>query len=288
MLLSGKDVADHLQEELRQSIQKLTAPPGLAVIIVGNNPSSQTYVAMKRKACAAVGIHSFFHPLPETISANELLKLIDQLNHDPTVDGILVQFPLPAHINSEIIIEAIDPHKDVDGFHPINVGKLLLGLKGGFIPCTPLGIKTLLERYQIPMEGKDVVIVGRSSIVGRPLAALLMQNVPTCNATVTVVHSKTADLKAHTSRADILVAAIGSPCFITHEMVKEGAVVIDVGINRIEDRKASNGFRLVGDVDFKHVENKCFAITPVPKGVGPMTVAMLLHNTFLSYQRSSM
>jgi methylenetetrahydrofolate dehydrogenase (NADP+) / methenyltetrahydrofolate cyclohydrolase len=229
-----------------------------------------------------VGILSFFHHLPETTSEEELLKLISDLNHDKNVDGILVQLPLPSHMNSEKIIEAIDPKKDVDGFHPINIGKLLLGLKGGFVPCTPLGIKILLERYQIPVVGKDVVIVGRSAIVGKPLAALLMQNAPHCNATVTVVHSQTRDLKAHCARADILVAAIGSPRFITADMVKERAVVVDVGISREE---SDGGYRLVGDVDFNQVEKKCFAITPVPKGVGPMTVAMLLHNTLLSHQR---
>ena len=286
MILSGKAIADEIQEELRQKISKLSSPPGLAMVLVGDNPSSQTYVNMKRKACGNVGIHSFFYHLPATASEIELLNLISELNQDKKVDGILVQSPLPKHINSEKIITAIDPTKDVDGFHPINAGKLLLGHKDGFIPCTPLGIQVLLERSHISVEGKDVVIVGRSPIVGKPLAALLIQNAPNSNATVTVVHSKTSDLKAHTRRADILVAAIGSPCFIKEDMIKEGVVVIDVGINRVEDPSKPQGYRLVGDVDFNLVEKKCLAITPVPKGVGPMTVAMLLQNTFLGHQRT--
>lgn len=280
MILSGKLLADEIHQEIRQKIDRLSSSPGLAVILVGNNSSSQTYVNMKRRACAVVGIESFFHHLPDTTSEGELLKLIIQLNQDKTVDGILVQLPLPSHINCEKIIEAIDPQKDVDGFHPVNCGKLLLGLKSGFVPCTPLGIHILLQRYKIPVEGKDVVIVGRSSIVGKPLAALLMQNAPHSNATVTVAHSRTHALEAHTKRADILIVAIGAPRFIKGNMVKEGAVVVDVGINREE---TSQGYRLVGDVDFDEVEKKCYAITPVPKGVGPMTVAMLLQNTLQSH-----
>jgi methylenetetrahydrofolate dehydrogenase (NADP+) / methenyltetrahydrofolate cyclohydrolase len=284
VILSGKALADQIQEEIRQAIAHLSSPPGLAVVLIGHNAGSHAYITMKRRACAFVGIESFFHHLPETITEAELLELILKLNQDLRVDGILIQLPLPPHINSEKMIEAIDPQKDVDGFHPINSGKLLLGVKGGFIPCTPLGIKTLLERSQIPVEGKDVVIVGRSSVVGKPLAALFMQNAPSCNATVTVVHSRTPNLKSHTCRAEILVVAIGSPRFIKAEMVKEGAVVIDVGINR-ERAQTPRGYRIVGDVDFDQVEKKCSAITPVPKGVGPMPVAMLLHNTLLSHQR---
>lgn len=285
MILSGKTIANEIQQEIRQSITTLASPPGLAVILIGNNASSQVYVTMKTKACGLVGINSFFHHLPNSISEAELLELIFKLNRDPRVDGILVQLPLPLHIHSEKIIESIDPQKDVDGFHPINIGKLLLGSTSGFIPCTPLGIKELLDRSQISAEGKEVVIVGRSSIVGKPLAALLMQNSPRCNATVTVVHSRTPHLKTHTVRADILVAALGSARFITEDMVKEGAVVIDVGINREEDHQTSLGYRLVGDVDFNQVKKKCRAITPVPGGVGPMTVTMLLHNTLLSYKK---
>jgi len=285
MILSGKIIADEIQDEIHRKVRLLKSPPGLAVILVGNNLSSLTYIKMKRRACERVGIHSLFHHLKETTSESELLKLIKKLNSDTSVDGILVQLPLPAHIDKEKVIEAIDPQKDVDGFHPINLGKLLLGLKGGFIPCTPLGIQVLLERSSISCEGKEVVIVGRSHIVGKPLATLLMQNAPGLNGTVTVVHSKTANIAMHTARADVLIAAIGSPRFIKAEMVKEGAVVIDVGINREEDPQMPQGYRIVGDVDFNPVEKKCQAITPVPKGVGPMTVAMLLHNTLLSYQR---
>ncbi len=276
MILSGKAVADEIKLELKAQIETLPSSPGLAVILVGNNPASESYIKMKRQACQAVGITSFFHPFPESIREDELLEFIQKQNADPKVDGILVQFPLPSHISTEKVIEAIDPNKDVDGFHPINMGKLLLGLKGGFIPCTPLGIKVLLERSHISVEGKDVVIVGRSQIVGKPLAALFLQNTRGCNATVTVIHSKSSHFVEHTKRADILIAAMGSPHFIKADMIKEGAVVVDVGINRLENS-------LVGDVDFNEVEKKCQAITPVPGGVGPMTVAMLLQNTCSSY-----
>ncbi len=279
MILSGKEVATHIQAELTETIQTLARPPGLAVILLGDNPSSATYVNMKRKACEAVGIRSLFHPLPKTTNEHDLLQLIETLNQDPEVDGILVQLPLPNHIDPVHVIEAIDPKKDVDGFHPVNLGKIVAGLDDGFIPCTPFGIKMLLDYYNIPIKGKHVVIAGRSAIVGKPLASLLMQNKPGYNATVTVVHSRTPNIAALTAQADILIAAIGSPRFITSTMVKEGAVVIDVGITKEEKR-------LIGDVDFENVEKKCHAITPVPGGVGPMTVAMLLYNTLLSYQRS--
>lgn len=285
MILSGKAIADEIQEEIRQVVTTLLFPPSLAVILVGNNPSSLAYVTMKQKACAAVGIEAFFHHLDECTSQSDLLALIETCNRAHNIDGILVQLPLPPHINTEKVVNAIDPQKDIDGFHPINLGKLLLGHPGGFIPCTPLGIKVLLERAHISVEGQNVVIVGRSSIVGKPLAALLMQNAPGCNATITVVHSRTQNLSAYTAQADILVAAIGSPRFIQEEWVKEGAVVVDVGINRESDQQEPKGYRIVGDVDFNRVEKKCRAITPVPKGVGPMTVAMLLHNTLLSHQR---
>lgn len=288
MILSGKTLADEIQDEIRRKVANLSTPPGLAVVLIGDNPSSHSYVTMKRKACQSVGIKAALHQLPLSTTESHLLHLIHELNRDQEVDGILVQLPLPAHINSENIVAAIDPNKDVDGFHPVNLGKLLLGHPGGFIPCTPLGIKILLERYHIATEGQEVVIVGRSAIVGKPLAALLMQNAPGCNATVTVVHSRSRNLHAHTLRADILVAAIGSPRFIQADMVKEGAVVIDVGINREEDLHKPQGYRIVGDVDYDSVTKKCRAITPVPKGVGPMTVAMLLQNTLLSHQRHSL
>lgn len=287
MILSGKTLADEIQNEIRLKIASLASPPGLAVVLIGDNPSSQAYVTMKKKACLSVGIQTFSHYLPASTTESRLLELIASLNQDPTVDGILVQLPLPQQMNPQNIAMAIDPNKDVDGFHPINLGKLLLGHPGGFIPCTPLGIKTLLERYRIPTTGQEVVIVGRSAIVGKPLAALFMQNAPGCNATVTVVHSQTRNLTAHTLKADILVAAIGSPHFIKKEMVKEGTVVIDVGINRIVDSQRPQGYRIVGDVNYEDVAPQCRAITPVPKGIGPMTVAMLLQNTLLSHQRKS-
>ncbi|MCC5831764.1 MAG: bifunctional methylenetetrahydrofolate dehydrogenase/methenyltetrahydrofolate cyclohydrolase FolD [Chlamydiales bacterium] len=280
MILSGKEAADHIREQLQQKIRQLDEPPGLAVVLLGENPSSESYVNMKRRACEMIGIRSFFYPLPNSTTENELLRLVDKLNRDSHVNGILVQLPLPDHINPINVIEAIDPRKDVDGFHPVNLGKVVAGIGDGFIPCTPLGIKRLLEHYRIDVEGKHVVIVGRSAIVGKPLASLLMQNGQGCNATVTVIHSRTPKPETFTRQADILVAALGVPQFIKLEMVKEGAVVIDVGIHRQEGR-------LVGDVDFENVEKKCKAITPVPKGVGPMTVAMLLHNTLLAYYRSS-
>ncbi len=279
MILSGKEAADHIHAQIKQTIEQLESPPGLAVVLLGENPSSHTYVNMKRRACEKVGIRSFFHHLPDSTTENELLLLVEKLNRDPHTDGILVQLPLPGHIDPISIVEAIAPNKDVDGFHPVNLGKVIAGLGDGFIPCTPLGIKHLLEYYHIGVEGKHVVIVGRSAIVGKPLAALFMQNAPGCNATVTVVHSRTPNPQNFTRQADILIAAVGIPRFIKADMVKEGAVVVDVGINREEGR-------LVGDVDFENVEKKCKAITPVPKGVGPMTVAMLLHNTLLAFQRN--
>lgn len=285
MILSGKQIADEIQESLKTSLASFPSRPGLAVIILGNNPSSHAYVTMKKKVSESLGMHSLLYHLPETASESELLNLIHKLNTDPSVDGILTQLPLPKHINPFRITEAIDPQKDIDGFHPENLGKLLSGKNDGFIPCTPLGIKVLLEKYQIDCTGKDVVILGRSAIVGKPLAALLMQNAPGSNATVTVLHSKSQNIKAHCLQADILIAALGSPRFITADMVKEGAVVIDVGINRVADQDSPRGYRLVGDVDFEEVQKLASAITPVPKGVGPMTVAMLMQNTVLSYQR---
>lgn len=286
MILSGKAVAQKIQKQITQIITTLPSPPGLAVVLVGNHPSSRSYVHMKQLASAQVGIRSSVNHLPKAISEADLLEVIEALNHNKEVDGILVQLPLPSHISSLKMIELVNPHKDVDGFHPFNMGKLLLGLEDGFVPCTPLGIQTLLKRCQIPVEGKHVVIVGRSQIVGKPLAALLMQNKPGANATVTVAHSHTENLISLTRSADILIAAVGIPRFITKEMVKRGAVVIDVGINREGDATHPKGYRLIGDVDFKEVEEKCSAITPVPNGIGPMTVAMLLSNTLLSYQRS--
>ena len=238
---------------------------------------------MKKKKCEEVGIVSFDREFPMQTSQDAVLKEIDTLNQNPHVDGILVQLPLPAHLSTDLILSSIDPNKDIDGFHPLNMGKLLIGDKSGFVPCTPLGVHTLLQKYQIEVKGKHVVIVGRSNIVGKPLAAMLMQKAPFCNATVTVAHSYSLDLPEQCRSADILIAAIGSPLFIKKEMVKPNACVIDVGINKITDAHGKS--QLVGDVDFNNVSPLCSYITPVPGGVGPMTIASLLSNTFLSFQR---
>ncbi len=278
MLLDGKKLANEIQGAIESKISALVGrKPGLAVILVGENPASQSYVRSKNKACAAVGIVSTTITLPSTIAESDLLKEIEKLNQDPAVDGILVQLPLPRHIDEKIVTAFIDPKKDIDGFHPYNVGKMLLGEEGGFLPCTPYGIQVLLERYKIPVEGKHVVILGRSNIVGKPLAAILMQKKPHCNATVTVAHSQSEHLTELARSADILVAAIGRPHFVKKEMVKKEATVIDVGINRIETGK------LVGDVDFDEVSQVAGHITPVPGGIGPMTIAMLLQNTLSSF-----
>jgi methylenetetrahydrofolate dehydrogenase (NADP+)/methenyltetrahydrofolate cyclohydrolase len=280
-LLNGKKIALELQAEIANTILHIhQRKPGLAFILVGNNPASQTYVRAKKKACAQVGIASTLLELPNTTTQEELLQHIQILNCDPHIDGILIQLPLPLHIHDQAVMLAIDPNKDVDGFHPLNIGRLLLGNDSGFLPCTPNGIKELLKRHSISPEGKHVVIVGRSNIVGKPLAAILMQKKEGCNATVTIAHSHTQNLEEITKSADILVAAIGKPHFIHKEMVKKGAVVIDVGINRL------NNGTLVGDVDFHEVAKITSWITPVPGGVGPMTIAMLMKNTLLSFQRS--
>jgi methylenetetrahydrofolate dehydrogenase (NADP+)/methenyltetrahydrofolate cyclohydrolase len=283
-LLEGRKIADEISAELRQVVNNLPGrKPCLSVILVGENPASKIYVSRKTQACEAIGIKSILRLLPAHISEKELLKEIDLLNDDPAVDGILVQSPLPSHVNFHTIINQIDVAKDVDGFHPLNVGKMVVGETNGFVPCTPLGIKVLLERSSIDVAGKNVVIFGRSNIVGKPLAALLMQNAPGANATVTVVHSLSTNIKAISLLADILVVAIGRPKFLTADMVKEGAVVIDVGTSRVEDPAKKNGYRVVGDVDFEKVKERCSYITPVPGGVGPMTIAMLLSNTLRSY-----
>lgn len=279
-IIDGKKIALEIQHEIAHEVALLQGrKPGLAFILVGDNPASQTYVRAKKKACAATGIASTLLLLPNTISEEELLAHIYQLNLDPHIDGILIQLPLPLHINDRAVMFAIDPNKDVDGFHPMNIGKMLLGEETGFLPCTPNGIKTLLKRYHIQTAGKKVVIVGRSNIVGKPLAAILMQKKPDCNATVTIAHSQSEHIAEITKSADILVAAIGSPHFIQKEMVRKGTVVIDVGINRLPNKT------LVGDVDFEQVTPLASWITPVPGGVGPMTIAMLLQNTLLSFKR---
>ncbi len=282
--MDGISIAQQIRDRIAGAIAHLThLKPGLAFILVGNNPASESYIRMKKKACEEVGILSFDCELPGTISEETLLKEIDRLNKDPRVDGILVQLPLPPQINTMNILSAVDPNKDIDGFHPLNMGKTLLGENDGFLPCTPHGIQVLLTESQIPLLGKHVVIVGRSNIVGKPLAAILMQKAPHCNATVTVAHSLSENLSAICRSADVLIAAMGKPRFIKKEMVKEGAVVVDVGINRITGPQGKP--QIVGDVDFDEVAPRCSRITPVPGGVGPMTIALLLSNTLLSYQR---
>lgn len=281
-IIDGNDIARKIRAELTQEIERLKAErgvtPGLATVLVGENPASQSYIRMKNKACRDLGLYSEQHTLPATIAEADLLALLADLNRAAKIHGILVQLPLPDHIDEQKIISAILPEKDVDGFHPVNMGKLLIGLPG-FRPCTPFGVQKMLTYSGIDPAGKHVVVVGRSNIVGKPIANMLLQKATAANATVTVCHSRTADLPAITRQADILIAAIGQPEFITAEMVKTGAVVIDVGVNRVEDPSAPKGYRLVGDVKFDEVAPKCGAISPVPGGVGPMTITMLLYNT---------
>jgi methylenetetrahydrofolate dehydrogenase (NADP+)/methenyltetrahydrofolate cyclohydrolase len=274
-LIDGKSLAKKVQTtiatEVAQLKQEKNIVPGLAVILVGDDPASHAYVNMKAKACENVGFYSITHNMPDTISQDEIIATIEMMNNNPRIDGILVQLPLPKHIDTDKILEVIDPKKDVDGFHAYNVGRLVTGLDS-FVACTPLGVMKMFEEYEIDLRGKDVCVVGASNIVGKPMASLLLN----AEATVTITHIYTKDLKAHTSRADIVVVGVGVPGLIKKDMVKEGAIVIDIGINRIEDGS------LVGDVDFKNVSPKCSYITPVPGGVGPMTIAMLLSNTLKS------
>lgn len=280
-IIDGKKIAAEIREELKNEIaalKKKKIVPGLAVVLVGKDPASEVYVRSKRKTCEELGVNSFAYDLPETCTQKKLLNLIEKLNADPAVHGILIQMPLPKHINEQAVLNAVLPEKDVDGFHPVNVGKLLNGEKC-FVSCTPAGCQQLLVRSGIDPAGKHVVVVGRSNIVGKPVAALLMQKGAGGDATVTVCHSRTRNLPEITRQADILVAAIGIPEFIKADMVKKGVVVIDVGINRIKDSTKANGTRLVGDVDFAGVSKKASAITPVPGGVGPMTIVMLMSNT---------
>ena len=281
-LIDGRAIADQIHEETRRHISALKekiGPPGLAFVRVGEDPASRVYVGMKEKACDQLGAHSQTHILTEDTTEKELLKLISELNADPSVHGILVQAPLPEQINEATVFAAVSPNKDVDGFHPLNVGKLLLGDPDGFSPCTPAGIHELLMRSSIQISGAEVVILGRGNIVGKPMAAILCQKRDSANATVSLCHSRTRDLKEHCLRADILIAAMGVPEFIKADMVKPGAVVIDVGVNRVADPTSKNGTRLVGDVDFDAVQPIASKITPNPGGVGPMTIAMLLRNT---------
>lgn len=283
-LIDGAAIAQEVEREVKADIEVLPGrPPCLAVVIVGEHPASKIYVGKKTTSCQRVGITSRAIPLPDTVSQEELLARIVQLNEDLNVDGILVQLPLPKHIDVDKVIETLEPSKDVDGFHPVNVGRVFIGRKDAFAPCTPLGIHYLLIRSHVDLTGKHVVIVGRSNIVGKPLAALLIQNSPHANATVTVAHSHTHDLPSLTRQADVLVAAVGRPGVITKDMVRPGAVVIDVGINRVPDPSHPKGSRVKGDVDFEAVKEVASLITPVPGGVGPMTIAMLLKNTLHAY-----
>ncbi|MCY1151903.1 MAG: bifunctional methylenetetrahydrofolate dehydrogenase/methenyltetrahydrofolate cyclohydrolase FolD [Sphaerochaetaceae bacterium] len=283
VVLSGKEVANSKLEELKSKtqsfIEKYNRKPTLAVILVGEDPASQTYVASKKKACIKLGYGHKDYVLDKEVTQKELNSLVDALNEDNSVDGILVQMPLPKHLNEQEVIERIRSDKDVDGFHPINVGKLLIGLDC-FVSCTPKGIMAILDYYHIETQSKNVVIIGRSNIVGKPMASLLIQKGR--DATVTIAHSRTKNLKELTKSADILIAAIGRANFVTADMVKEDCVVIDVGINRVEDSSRKRGYRVVGDVDYQNVSAKVSAITPVPGGVGLMTIAMLMENTLES------
>jgi methylenetetrahydrofolate dehydrogenase (NADP+)/methenyltetrahydrofolate cyclohydrolase len=260
--------------------------PGLGVVLVGEDPASKSYVTAKERTCEDIGIYSDDNRLPEDATQEELMAVVERMNKDPKINGILVQLPLPKHLNEAEVLLAIDPDKDVDGFHPMNVGKMMVGEKA-FLPCTPHGVIQLLMRSGVTIEGANVVIVGRSNIVGKPLANMLIQKSKTGNATVTVCHTRTKDLADQTRQADIVIAAAGRPNMVTADMVKEGVVVIDVGVNRVEDATKKRGYRLVGDVDFEAVKEKASLITPVPGGVGPMTITMLMYNTVESAKRAA-
>ena len=282
VVLNGKELAEELRHELTDLVKNLKprgVVPGLAVVLVGDDPASASYVLGKERACHEIGMNSFDHHLPETTTEDDLLRLIASLNKRDDVDGILVQLPLPARIDAQRVLRTIDAEKDVDGFHPVSLGKMLLG-EPTFLPCTPYGVVKLLEKAKVPLKGAEVVIVGRSNIVGKPLAVMLMQ--APYHATVTVCHTKTKDLASHVRRADIVVAAVGQPGTITADMVKPGACVIDVGVSRVEDATKAKGFRLAGDVDYNAVAPLASYITPVPGGVGPMTITMLMYNTVYS------
>jgi len=289
-LIDGRVVAENVYSELRDeiaSLKKQGLTPGLAVVLVGDDPASRAYVRSKDKMCRELGLHSVKLELPENTTQADLLERVAELNRDPAVHGILVQSPPPKHIDEAAIIRALDPAKDVDGFHPTNIAKLALGDSTGFVPCTPLGCQRLLVNYGIEIAGAHIVVLGRSMIVGKPLALLLMQKAKGGNATVTVAHSRSKNLPEITRSADILIAAIGQAQFVRQEHVRDGAVVIDVGINRVDDATNKRGYRLVGDVAFDEVAPKTSAITPVPGGVGPMTIAMLMSNTVKAARLSS-
>lgn len=285
MLIDGKKISTDLKSEIAASVEEMAANgqkrPHLAAILVGHDGGSETYVANKVKACEQCGFKSTLIRFEDDVTEAELLSTIDRLNGDSDVDGFIVQLPLPRHISEQRVIEAIDYRKDVDGFHPVNVGRMSIGLPC-FVSATPFGIMELLRRYDIPTRGARCVVLGRSNIVGKPVATLMMQKAQPGNATVTVCHSATPDIKEICREADIIIAALGSPGFVTEDMVKPGAVIIDVGTTRVPDATRKSGFRLCGDVDFANVEPKCSYITPVPGGVGPMTIASLMHNTLLA------
>jgi methylenetetrahydrofolate dehydrogenase (NADP+) / methenyltetrahydrofolate cyclohydrolase len=289
-LIDGKAISAQIHSETKASTAALRekgVTPGITFVRVGEDPASQAYVRMKGVKATELGIHSDTIVLPEATSQAELLALIEKLNADPRVHGILVQAPLPKQIREDEIFSAIDFRKDVDGFHPVNVGKLLLGQNPLFKPCTPAGIHELIIRSEIPLSGAEVVVLGRGNIVGKPMAAILMQKDKHADATVTILHSRSRDIAAHCRRADVIVAAMGQAHFVKADMVKPGAVVIDVGVNRVDDSAAKNGYRLVGDVDFEAVRQVAGAITPNPGGVGPMTIAMLLSNTVRAAEMAS-
>ncbi len=286
-LIDGKQTAADIREEIKGEVSELVKqgkrPPHLVAVLVGNDPASMTYVNSKERLAKKIGFDSTVLRLDETISEADLLKTVDELNRDESVDGYIVQLPLPAHIDEQKIIMAIDPDKDVDGFHPVNLGKMLVQLPG-FLPATPYGIMELIKRYNIETSGKNVLIIGRSLIVGRPLSILMSQKREGGNATVTVAHSRTKNIKELTLKADIIITALGKAHFLTADMVKEGVVVIDAGINSIEAPETKRGYRLVGDADFENISKKAAYMTPVPGGVGPMTIAMLLKNTLQAYK----
>tara|TARA_A100001015_G_scaffold217661_1_gene244565 strand:- start:2816 stop:3697 length:882 start_codon:yes stop_codon:yes gene_type:complete len=284
-LLNGNVVCSAVKEDLKKEIETFESKPGLAVILVGDNPASKAYVGMKKKTCAEIGVHSVEFKLDVDDNEDALIEVIDECNRRDDIHGILLQLPLPDHFDEDKMLQLIDPRKDVDGFHPVNVGKLLIGLDT-FKSCTPYGVFKMMDYYDIDPAGKHVVILGRSNIVGKPLAAILVQKGRGANATVTICHSRTQNLEEITKQADILVAAIGIPEFVKPEMVKEDAIVIDVGINRVDDASLEKGYKLVGDVDFESVKDKTSSITPVPGGVGPMTIAMLMTNTVQAYKQS--
>lgn len=289
-VIDGRAIAEQIHQETRQRIAALQArgvTPGLAFVRVGDDPASQVYVGMKERTCGQLGIRSVTHVLSQDTAQDALLDLVGRLNADPQVHGILVQAPIPSHIHSPAVYAAVAPDKDVDGFHPVNVGKLMLGDTTGFVPCTPAGIHELLIRSGVSLGGADVVILGRGNIVGKPMAALLVQKSRVANATVTICHSHTRGLPEHCRRADVLIAAMGVPNFVQSEMVKPGAVVVDVGVNRVPDASARTGTRLVGDVDFVRVQPIAGKITPNPGGVGPMTIALLMANTVRAAERSN-